>query len=268
MRYTMQRGRHRTVNGIRLHYMEIAGNGPPLILLPGITSPAITWQFVGERLADFAHVHILDNRGRGLSSSGSDLTYRLEDHAADTAALIDSLGLSGAVVVGHSMGARIALKLAAAHPDCLGRMVLVDPPVTGPGRPPYPIPLQWYLDGIDAACRGEETDASSPLLASWSAEQIAVREEWLPTCDKTAVAETHRLFHHEDIHALMPAAACPTLLVYAENGNTVTDADAEEIVGTMPDCRAVKMAGVGHMIPWDDLDGFVDVVRPFVSPAA
>lgn len=265
MRYALQRGRYRTVNGIRLHYVEFEGDGPPLVLIPGITSPAVTWQFVGERLADFARVFILDNRGRGLSSAGADLAYTLDDYAADTAGLIDSLGLGRPTVLGHSMGGRIALKLAADHADKVGQMVLVDPPVTGPGRRPYPVPLQWYLDGIDAACRGEETDASSPLLANWTAEQIAVREEWLPTCDKTAVAETHRHFHDEDVHALMPRAGCPTLLIYAEKGNTVTDADADEITATMPDCRALKIDGVGHMIPWDDLDGFADAVRTFVA---
>ena len=38
-------------NGVRLHYLEFPGDGPPLVLLPGITSPAANWGFVGEALA-------------------------------------------------------------------------------------------------------------------------------------------------------------------------------------------------------------------------
>jgi N-formylmaleamate deformylase len=246
------RGRHVTTNGIRLHFIEIAGNGPPLVLLPGITSPAITWQFVGNRLAEFAHVYILDNRGRGLSSRGSELGYTLDDYAADAAGFINQLGLSDAIVLGHSMGARIAFALAAAFPDNLDRIIIVDPPMSGPGRDPYPIPLKWYLDGIDAACRGEETDKTSPLLRNWTDAQIALRDEWLPTCDKAAVAETHRLFHEEDIYALFSSVKCSSLLIYAENGNTVTDQDAID--------------GVGHMIPWDDLDAFIASVHGFIAP--
>ena len=67
------RGRHLTVGDVRLHYHEIAGDGPPLVLLPGITSPAIMWDFASRRLAAFSHVYTLDIRGRGLSSSGDDL---------------------------------------------------------------------------------------------------------------------------------------------------------------------------------------------------
>lgn len=57
-------------NGIRQHYLRYGGQGPALILIPGITSPAITWGFVAERLGEKYDTYVLDVRGRGLSSSG------------------------------------------------------------------------------------------------------------------------------------------------------------------------------------------------------
>jgi len=57
-------------NGIRQHILHFPGNGEPLLLVPGITSPAITWGFVAERLSKFYDVHVLDIRGRGLSEAG------------------------------------------------------------------------------------------------------------------------------------------------------------------------------------------------------
>ncbi|MEC7489688.1 MAG: alpha/beta hydrolase [Pseudomonadota bacterium] len=264
------RGGHVTVNGIRLHYLALdtagAANGSqPLILIPGITSPAITWSFVGHRLAEFTRVFIVDNRGRGLSSGGEKIGYLLEDYALDTAGLIEALGLEKPVVLGHSMGGRIAIKLASERPDLVGCMIAADPPVTGPGRRPYPIPLQWYIDGIEAASRGEKEDTSSPILKHWSAEQLELRAEWLPTCDKAAIAASHASFHEEEIHSLLPAIQCRSLLIYAENGNTVDEDDASEFVEAMEDCQSQRIDGVGHMIPWDDLDGFVGVVRNFVQ---
>jgi N-formylmaleamate deformylase len=258
------RGRHRTVNGVRLHYLEHGASGRPLILLPGITSPAITWAFVSERLAEFSRVFTLDNRGRGLSSGGPELGYRLADYAADTAGLIRTLGLDRPIVLGHSMGARIALKLAAMEPNVVGPLILADPPVSGPQRRPYPVPLPWYIDGIEMAARGERMSVAGTLLANWTDEQLALREEWLPTCDKTAIAESHRSFQEEDIHALMPAIRSRTLLMCAENGGTVTPEDEREIVSLIPDCRSVRIPKVGHMIPWDDLAAFVRAVRAFV----
>ena len=254
-------GRHITADGIRLHYIEYSGEGPDIVLIPGITSPAITWGFVGERLCAFSRVIILDNRGRGLSSGGPELGYGLTDYAADTSALITQLGLVKPVVLGHSMGGRIALRLAADHPGLVGQAIVADPPVTGPGRRSYPIPVEWYLDGIDAASRGEELDTTSPLVRNWTREQLALRAEWLPTCDKTAVARSHQSFHTEDIHSLLPAIRCPVHLIYAERGNTVSDDDAAEIRDLTENCTVTKIDGVGHMIPWDDLDGFVSAVQ-------
>ena len=258
-------GRHLMVGDVRIHYLELEGEGPPIVLLPGITSPAVTWDFVARRLAGFAHVMTLDNRGRGLSSGGAHLHYRLTDYAADTAGVITQLGLDRPFVLGHSMGARIALRLAADAPECVGPMILADPPMTGPGRRPYPVPLQWYLDGLEAACQGEPTDRSNHLLKNWSDAQIAQRDQWLPTCDPEAIAQSYASFNDEDVHVLMPEVPTPTLLIYAENGGTVTDEDAAEIRELIPDCRSVRIDGVGHMIPWDDLETFVDTVEGFVE---
>jgi len=257
-------GRHRVVNGVRIHYLEHGVDGPPLVILPGITSPAIMWAFVSERLATFSRVFTLDNRGRGLSSGGPDLSYRLADYADDTAGLIRSLALESPVVLGHSMGGRIVIKLAATDPEVVGRLILADPPVSGPGRRPYPIPLAWYLEGIDSAARGEPMPVAGSLLANWTEEQLALRAEWLPTCDSTAIAESYRSFDDEDIHSLMPSIKCPTYLICADNGGTITPEEEREIVRLIDGCRSTRIPDVGHMIPWDDLGAFTDAVRSFV----
>lgn len=258
------RGSHRLVNGVRIHYLEHGADGPPLVLLPGITSPAITWAFISERLAAFSRVITLDNRGRGLSSSGQDLSYYLADYADDAAGIIHALGIERPVVLGHSMGGRIAIKLAATAPEVVGRLIIADPPVSGPGRRPYPIPLPWYLEGRDLATRGEAMPVAGGPLANWTEEQLALRTEWLPTCDVTALTESHRSFDDEDIHSLMPSIECPTLLICAANGGTITPEDEHEIVGLIDDCRSMRIPDVGHMIPWDDIDAFTHAVRSFV----
>ncbi len=257
------RGSHRLVNGVRIHYLEHGKDGPPLILLPGITSPAITWAFVSERLSAFAQVITLDNRGRGLSSGGPGLSYRLADYSDDAAGLISALAIENPIVLGHSMGGRIAIKLAAAHPEVVGRLIIADPPVSGSGKRSYPIPLDWYLEGIDLAARGEIPVADGPL-ANWTEEQLALRAEWLPTCDVTAMTESRRSFDDEDIHSLMPSIKCPTLLICAGNGGTITTEEEQEIIGLIDDCRSIRIPGVGHMIPWDDVDAFTNAVRSFV----
>jgi N-formylmaleamate deformylase len=259
-----RQGRHALVNGIRLHYVRLGLGRPPLVLIPGITSPAVSWEFVGERLADHNDVYVLDNRGRGLSQGGADLGYRLDDYAADTESLIRALALERAAIVGHSMGARIAVRLAARAPDCVGKLVLVDPPVSGPGRRPYPLPLDFYLASLDLVSRGEGFEDMKKSLP-WSEEQLELRMEWLPTCDRTAIAESHRSFHEEEIHSDLPRIAAETLLLYAEKGGTVSEADADEILRALKSGRKQRVDGAGHMIPWDRLDAFVSAVQGFLG---
>lgn len=237
---------------------------PPLVLVPGITSPAATWEFVAERLASENDVYVLDNRGRGLSQGGPTLRYRLDDYAADTTAMIRAVGLDRPAIVGHSMGARIAARLAARTPEVVGKLVLVDPPVSGPGRRAYPIPLDFYLDSIRAVSRGAGYEEMKKGLP-WSDEHLELRMEWLPTCDETAIIESHRSFHEEEFHSDLPNIVAETLLLYAEKGGTVSDADAEEIVKAITRARKLRIDGAGHMIPWDRLDGFVAAVHSFLG---
>ena len=250
-----------TWKGIKLHVLEFGSSGPNILLIPGITSPAITWAFVAKRLAAHTRVIVLDNRGRGLSDQRNGLSHTTGDYAEDAAGVIQELGLAPAVVIGHSMGARVAARLAATHPALVSRCVLADPPVSGPGRRPYPSELQKYLDAIDQAARGE----AIPVRPSFSADQIRLRAEWLPTCNKEAIAQSHRAFHEEDMFADLPRITCPTLLVYAGQGGVIMDADAQEIASALREGRVIKIESVGHMMPFDDLELFLGAVTPFVS---
>jgi N-formylmaleamate deformylase len=249
-----------TVDGVKIHFLEYGAAGPDLLLIPGITTPAILWGFVAERIADYAHVVTLDNRGRGLSDQRPGLSYTLDDYAADAAGVIAALGLQNTVVLGHSMGARIAIRLAAKYPDLVARLILADPPVSGPGRRPYPNGIQQYLDGIDAVSRGDPL----PGTRNYTPEQILLRTEWLATCSKEAVIASHRGFHEEDIFGDLPCIRCPSLLLYAGQGDTIRDAEADEIVRGIAKVTKTKLENVGHMMPWFDLALFLRSIERFI----
>ncbi|MGT2494270.1 alpha/beta fold hydrolase [Cupriavidus basilensis] len=83
---------------------------PTVILVPGITSPAITWGFVGEVFGEQFDTYVLDVRGRGLSSAEDGLDYSLDAQAADVLAFAQALKLDRWMIVGHSMGGRIAVR--------------------------------------------------------------------------------------------------------------------------------------------------------------
>jgi N-formylmaleamate deformylase len=255
-------------NSIRQHYLRYGGaraGRDPIILLPGITSPAITWGFVGERLGAAFDVYILDIRGRGLSEAASDLDYSLDAQAQDAIAFAEALGLQNYAMVGHSMGARIAIRAARSHPSGLTRVVLIDPPVSGPGRRPYPANLAWYVDSMALARQGAGIDAMRGFCPTWTEEQLQLRAEWLHSCDERAVLASFDGFHTDDIHADLPHLTVPARLILASRGDVVTDADVAEIEALRPGIEVTRVADAGHMIPWDNEPGFYRAFEAFLG---
>jgi N-formylmaleamate deformylase len=257
------RARYVDANGVRLHFLEYGDDSmPPLVILPGITSPAITWDFVVPALGDF-HVFTMDVRGRGLSDRGK--RYETEVLARDLAESIEALGLARPAVLGHSAGARTAVTFGVLHPELRGPIVVADPPLSGPGRPPYPTPIEAFVQSIRLAQEGATADDMRPFFPTWTDEQLTLRAEWLATCDEHAVTETYRLFHEEDFFEYWPKLEPPTLFVWAGAGPVVGEAGAAEVAAANPNATVVELPGSGHMLPWDDLDGFVGIVRPFLE---
>lgn len=253
-----------SANAIRLHYLAYGQGDRDLVVVPGITSPAITWEFVSEELARDYRVYTIDVRGRGLSDKPSS-GYTLPDYAGDTAGFIEAVGLDRPVVLGHSMGARIAAALGALHPEVPGPLVVVDPPLTGPGRDPYPFPLQVYVDALHEAQAGATADDMRSYFPTWSDEQLQIRAEWLATCDETAVVETYENFSREDFFRYWQRLRPPLLFVYGEESPVVPRSGLEEIAATNPAAEIVGVPSAGHMIPWDNLPAFLDEVRRFVD---
>ncbi|HVZ43553.1 MAG TPA: alpha/beta hydrolase [Ramlibacter sp.] len=258
-------GAHVRANGIRQHYLRFPGEGAPLIVLPGITSPAATWAFVGRRLAAFSDVYILDIRGRGLSESGPHLDYGLDACAADVREFARALSLERFAVLGHSMGGRIAARFAARPQTPLERVILADPPVSGPGRRPYGKPLAFYLEAIEQARSGLlDAQGVRATYPAWTEEQLLSRAEWLHTCDPPAVAQSWRSFHEEEIHGNIGAIAVAAMLLVAERGNVIDEPELEELARIQPRMTIRKVA-TGHMMPFDDLEAFLAPVEGFLA---
>ncbi|NBB09175.1 alpha/beta fold hydrolase [Pseudomonas sp. SLFW] len=264
-------GGHVHANGIRQHYLrygppEGAAEGlDPVIIVPGITSPAVTWGFVAERFASHFDTYVLDVRGRGLSESGDALDYSLDAQAADLVAVADALGFERYSVVGHSMGARIALRAKASGADGMTRMVLVDPPVSGPGRRPYPAHLPWYIDSIRQAKVGMSAADMRAFCPTWTEAQLALRAQWLHTCDERAILASFNGFHEDTVVENVAAIDCPALLVTAARGEVVKDDDVAECQALLPTLAHVRVADAGHMIPWDNEEGFYTALGDFLG---
>jgi 3-oxoadipate enol-lactonase len=104
---------------------DTGGDGPPVLLLHGwMASADLNWWAVYQDLADAGYrVLAIDHRGHGRGLRPLE-RFRLADCAADAAAVLSSLGVGPAVVVGYSMGGAIAQLMARDHPDAVSGLVL------------------------------------------------------------------------------------------------------------------------------------------------
>ena len=123
------------VNGVRLHYAR-AGTGPTLLLLHGWPEFWLTWLPVMQRLTDRFTVIAPDLRGFGASDKpdpGPSDQVGAAVHAADIAALMDSLGLGRVGLVAHDVGAYVAQVLARSVPERLAGLFFFNCPYPGIG---------------------------------------------------------------------------------------------------------------------------------------
>jgi pimeloyl-ACP methyl ester carboxylesterase len=105
---------------------------PVVVAVHGITANAWSFGTVAEHLDGELVMVAVDLRGRGASSDAPP-PYGIRSHADDVAAVIARLGAAPAVLIGHSMGAHVALMCAERHPEAVAGLVLVD------GGPPLPV---------------------------------------------------------------------------------------------------------------------------------
>lgn len=254
---------------LRLHAAKHEGGpGRSIVVVPGITTPAGGFAFAARRLAALpgaGDVYVLDMRGRGLSERVGPGVHRAGDYAEDVLALIASAGLDRPLLIGHSLGARVVTAARSQVPGHSAGVVAIDPPMTGPGRPPYPTGLDVFLNGVQGARRGLGIEQARAHYPNWTDEMIVQRGEWLGSCDEAGVIESYSWFHLEAFEPMWQEAEPPALLLFGDASPVVSKGDASRLAELNPRAGVVSVPGCGHMVPWDNLDQTIDEISTFLS---
>ncbi|WP_406151379.1 alpha/beta fold hydrolase [Streptomyces sp. NBC_01012] len=211
--------------GIRLAYRTWGEpSAPPVILAHGRSGSSLDWTEVAEHLAARHRVYALDFRGHGLSDWPG--RYSFEFFRDDLHAFLEARNLSGATVIGHSMGGAAALLLAERHPALVGALVIedaptllpLDPPRNPAERPPGELDFDWQvvpsidaqLNAPDPAAREHLGEITAPALVVGGArshvdqEQLAWMAEQIPGGRFVSVDAGH-LVHADNPQAFLDA---------------------------------------------------------------
>jgi pimeloyl-ACP methyl ester carboxylesterase len=228
------------VDGVTIAY-RAAGDpgGPPVLLLHGGASSAVTWDGLCSALAAAGRWAVAaDLRGHGGSARTA--AYPLAGFRDDVLGLLDALALDEVELVGHSLGGHVASLVAQARPGRVTRLVLEEPPV--PSREP-----------------AERTGLSSRrfLLSA-----LAGHRGYHPRALRSAVRQLR--VPDPGWWDAMAAVAAPTLLVSGGPRSHVSPLRLAEVARSMPDARLVTIP-VGHRVHSRSPERFRAVVLPFLT---
>jgi esterase len=125
---------------LELYYREY-GAGKPLLILHGLFGSSDNWQSLAQRFASFYRVICIDLRNHGRSPWHEEHNY--EAMSDDLYAFIKSQGLDDIILLGHSMGGKVAMRFAQAYPHLINKLIVADM-----GIKAYPMHHQHILAGI------------------------------------------------------------------------------------------------------------------------
>ncbi|GAB1818468.1 alpha/beta hydrolase [Herbidospora sp. RD11066] len=226
-------------------WFEEAGAGAPVVLLHSSVVDARMWDPLWEGLTARHRVVRLDFRGFGRSPWAADKPYT---DASDVADVLDSLGVSGAAVVGASHGGRIALELATARADLVGRLVLL---CAGMGLPPTP-ELKAYGEAEGALIEAGDVEGAVRLnVDTWLGPAAGERERvWVADMQRNAF-ELQLAADPEPEAGHLPldlaAIAAPAVVVAGAHDLPYFRESARVIAAGLASAELVELDWAGHL---------------------
>jgi len=252
--------------GIRIRALVREGDGPPVVLLHGLTANARYWDGLVNAGLDRRSTIALDLRGRGLSDQPTD-SYDLAAHAQDVLAVLDELGHERAVLCGHSYGGLLGVYMAALHPARVAGLVVID--IAGPSIQNTQVleliaPSLKRLGSVwpSADAFISAMRATPALAGAWDAAvEGYFRADIRPLADGRVQVRTPgdviaQVIHQgqaEDWQAHLEAVAAPVLYLHSRGAfgppgtvPIVLDDQAKATAQTLRDCRYEIVPG-NHM---------------------
>jgi pimeloyl-ACP methyl ester carboxylesterase len=267
------RSRQTVLHGQRFHFTEWGDpSTPPVLLLHGGNQSSHSWDLVSLHLADRFHVHALDQRGHGDSEWSRELDYSIDAMVADAAAFIADQGLDRPTIFGHSMGGRVTLSLALAHPGIAGRLVIVDvgPELSADGARTIHDFVVRNVEFDDLDVFVENVQKYDPFRTRAHIERT-VKYNMLRRVDGKYVSKVdHRRIPTPTADLtldLMRTIDCPVLVVRGEESNILMPDAAQRFADVLPHGSLVTVPKCGHNVHSGNTPGFLAAVNEFLLPS-
>jgi pimeloyl-ACP methyl ester carboxylesterase len=259
---------------VTLNYAVSDGDGPPLVLIHGLSGRWQAWLDVMPLFALRRRLYAVDLRGHGGSGRVTG-AYRVTDYAGDVVAWLRGVVGDDAVLVGHSLGAIVSIAVASEAPDLVRAAVLEDPPLGAfsdqrlAERAEYPrFLVMRELAGRQLPPAAWEAELGR-LMPETNSVQRRLRAASLARLDPEVMA-----FVIDDqakegyaLEERLGRIAAPVLLLQGNiaHGGALDDIRAARAAGLLADCVHVTLPELGHGLHAGDPLGFYRLVTDFLE---
>lgn len=256
-----------TADGVSLHIRQ-QGVGPePILFVHGSFATSRWWMPASALLSPAAFTaYLVDLRGCGNSDRSEDAaSYGVEQQAHDIAAVVDELGLTGVHLVGHSLGAAIALTYAAQHAHRLRSLTLV----SAPSPDGTPTPPEGYE--LLARMRDDRALLAQALAAVMPARPPDALFQHLvaDAAQQAQVAFTATAQALEDwrlARELRARLRLPVLLMWGDRDQYVDRSTQNQLLLSIPGANNLEVfQGSGHSPMLERTDGFAQALLDFIG---
>lgn len=260
-------------NGIELEYDERgAPDDPPMLLIMGLGAQMTDWppEFCDLLAARGYRVIRFDNRDSGLSGDGPD-GYRLADMAADTAGLLDALGIDAAHVVGVSMGGMIGQQLTLDFPDRVRSLCSImsttGDPEAGRSTPQaLAVLLRPPATGRDAAVEGAVLVSRTIGSPGFPVDEDELRRRATAKIDRAfrpdgTARQYAAIMASPDRTPRLGGITVPVAVVHGAEDPLITLSGGEATAAAIPGASLTVVPGMGHDLPpvfWPQIIDVID----------
>ncbi len=253
---------------VELHSV-VQGEGRPFLILHGFLGMGDNWKTLGNKFADSGYeVHLIDLRNHGRSPHINEMNY--EAMANDIQSHCNSRDLKDIVLLGHSMGGKVAMHVAANNPSLLHKLIIVDI------SPKYYSPHhQQILDGLSAleresfTARGEAEDFLAGYIKDEGTRLFLLKNLHRKEKDVLSLRLNLEVLKDniEEVGAPLPAGFRydgPTLFIKGSKSNYITGEDEALIHLHFPDARLLEISNAGHWVHAENMPEFFKRVEEFL----
>jgi pimeloyl-ACP methyl ester carboxylesterase len=248
------------------------------VLLHGFGTSSFLWRQVGPALALARHTAFaIDMLGYGESDRPYEAEYDIAAQAEYVDRAMTALRIASGVVVGVDVGGGVALRLAAARPERVGRLVLVNS-VAFDAFPGKDIKGLQRSTARFALRISRGVLGAAPLLTPILERGVTSVERMPPRLQARYLAPyvgsegvghlltLARSVHPEDLEDLdLGAITAPTLVVWGEADQFLDERVPDRLVNAIPDARLVRLPNVGRLVPEEAPDRLAQLILDFMS---